>query len=454
MHFHAEHGLFFETRRPLWRVALSLASVATVLGLNVFLGSVAFSLVAGAVGILLLLLAFTRGHSRLEPLVAWLIAIVACGLIGTAALQLNPDALMSTAARITCGTIWILWLGTQLDWASLRKLFLIARIPESVVASLDHALMHGVFTRSEWIRRRDTARLRQGDPALSLSAWGKVVGEGALHSFFRLEAVEENALLRSESLVGERCNGSGVTLDSVDLERDGTSVLTNLRLTIDPGEWLLLCGPSGAGKSSLLRLLAGLDAPARGSMSRFGVQINAQSSLKHRLDGRVALMGQNPEHHFVASTVAEDIAWGLVQRGVSSEVANRKSLDLAMELSIDHLMERPCHGLSFGEQRRVALAGLLVLEPSLLLLDEPTAGLDPVAAHRLRTLVETLARDKGIACVWATHDLQSTPSLAKRVVLLHEKSLVFDGTVDEGLSEEWLVQAGLAFAKGDKESCC
>ena len=189
-------------------------------------------------------------------------------------------------------------------------------------------------------------------------------------------------------------------------------------------------------------------------MSRFGVLINAQSSLKHRLDGRVALMGQNPEHHFVASTVAEDIAWGLVQRGVSSEVANRRSLDLAMELSIDHLMERPCHGLSFGEQRRVALAGLLILEPSLLLLDEPTAGLDPVAAHRLRKLVETLARDKGIACVWATHDLQSTPSLAKRIVLLHGKSLIFDGSVDEGLSEPWLVRAGLALAKGDEESCC
>ena len=117
-------------------------------------------------------------------------------------------------------------------------------------------------------------------------------------------------------------------------------------------------------------------------------------------------------------------------------------------------MERPCHGLSFGEQRRVALAGLLILEPSLLLLDEPTAGLDPVAAHRLRKLVETLARDKGIACVWATHDLQSTPSLAKRIVLLNGKSLIFDGSVDEGLSEPWLVRAGLALAKGDEESCC
>ena len=93
MHFHAEHGLFFETRRPLWTVVLSLASVVIVLGLNVFLGGVAFSLVAGAVGILLLLFAFTRGHSRIEPLVAWLIAIVTCGLIGIRRIEARPRCL-------------------------------------------------------------------------------------------------------------------------------------------------------------------------------------------------------------------------------------------------------------------------------------------------------------------------------------------------------------------------
>ncbi|MEC8052619.1 MAG: ABC transporter ATP-binding protein [Myxococcota bacterium] len=454
MHFHAEHSLFFETRRRLSTVVLSLVSVVTILVLNIFLGSVAFSLAAGGVGILSLLYAFYLGHSRIEPLVAWLIAIITCGLVGTAALQLDQDAFMSTGARIACGMVWILWLGTQVDWASLRKIFLIARIPEGVVASLDHALMHAVFTRSEWIRRRDTARLRQGNPALSPAVWGRVVGEGALHSFFRLEAVEENALLRTGHGVSQSRDALGVILESVNVERDGTPVLENLQLTLEPGEWIVLCGPSGAGKSSLLRLLAGLEAPTQGSMTRLSVVINPKSQLKHRLDGRVALMGQNPEHHFIASTVAEDIAWGLTQRGEGQEEANRKSLEMAKALRIDHLMDRPCHALSFGEQRRAALAGLLVLEPSLLLLDEPTAGLDPVAARSLRMMVETLARDKGIACVWATHDLQSTPSLAKRIVLLHEKSLLFDGPVDEGLSEPWLVKAGLALAKGDKESCC
>ena len=184
--------------------------------------------------------------------------------------------------------------------------------------------------------------------------------------------------------------------------------------------------------------------PRKGTMTRLGNQVPPDGALQARLDGRVALLGQNPEHHFIASTAAEDIAWGLLRRGVEADEARRRSREMAMALRIDHLLERPCHQLSFGEQRRVALAGLLVLEPALLLLDEPTAGLDPVAAHELRTLVEESVRRTGAACVWATHDLHSMPSQATRVVLLRDRRLLFDGSRAEGLSKPWLIRAGLA----------
>ena len=182
-------------------------------------------------------------------------------------------------------------------------------------------------------------------------------------------------------------------------------------------------------------------------MTRFGVSLDSSSSLKQRLESRVALLGQNPEHHFIASTVGEDIAWGLRQRGVLEDDAHERSLSMARALKVDHLMERPCHALSFGEQRRVALAGLLVLNPSLLLLDEPTAGLDPVAAHDLRTLVEEVALTSGAACIWATHDLATRPSMAERVLLIKDAELVFDGDTIEGLSAPRLVGAGLAVAE-------
>ena len=273
-----------------------------------------------------------------------------------------------------------------------------------------------------------------------------------MHAFLRLEQVEENALLRSQSV-----NAAGTApvlhLSSVEVKRGGNVVLESLDLRLEPGEVLLLCGPSGAGKSSLLRLLAGLDVPSQGVVSRLGTEVTADTPLQARLDGRIGLLGQNPEEHFVASTVAEDIEWGLLRRGIDEMEARRRCIEIAQALAVEHLLERPCHALSFGEQRRVALAGLLVLEPALLLLDEPTSGLDPVAAQSLRSLVEQLVERTGAACVWTTHDLASVPRHAHRVVLVRDGRTVFDGPVGEGLSQRWLERAGLALPQKEQSAC-
>jgi energy-coupling factor transporter ATP-binding protein EcfA2 len=452
MHFHAEHSLFFERRQPMWVAAWSIVLTCTVLIVNAGARDIYLSSVAAAIGAMLILLAHARGHRRVEPALAWILTLVAFTLLGGVVLSFKADLIFETSARVLCGVVWVLWLGTQVDWASLRQLLLWLRVPEDVVASVDHALMHGVLTQREWIQRRDAARLRLGSPRLPLAAWARLLGEGALHAFERLEHAEENALLRSASS-NDSGPHEGVQLDAIDVDRGGQRVLEQLQLSFGTTEWLLVCGPSGAGKSSLLRLLAGLDGPAKGTMIRLGSQVSPDAILRDRLDGRVALLGQNPEHHFIASTVAEDIAWGLVVRGVGADEAQRRSREVAIALRIDHLLERPCHQLSFGEQRRVALAGLLVLEPALLLLDEPTAGLDPVASLELRRLVEASVRKTGAACVWATHDLHALPPQPTRVVLLRDRRIIFDGSSAEGLSTPWLIRAGLAVAPGQDSTC-
>ena len=451
MHLHAEHFLFFERRQQLWVAALGVALTSIALIVNAGARSTTLSLVGSGIGAVLLL-ACARGRRRIKPALAWTLAIVALALLGGAALDSSADVIAQASVRVLCGAIWILWLGTQVDWASLRQLLLWLRIPEGVVASLDHALMHGVLTQREWVQRRDAARLRLGSPRLPLTAWGPLLGEGALNAFARLERGEENALLRGSASCEDVRAHDGVHLDAIDIERGGKLVLEQLEIRLARAEWLLVCGPSGAGKTSLLRLLAGLDRPAQGTMTRLGNHVSPDATLRARLHGRVALLGQNPEHHFIASTVAEDIAWGLLRRGVKAGEARRRSREVARALRIDHLLERSCHQLSFGEQRRVALAGLLVLEPALLLLDEPTAGLDPVAALELRTLVVQAVRRTSAACVWATHCLDSLPSEATRVVLLRDRRVLFDGSTAEGLSKPWLIRAGLAVRRD--ESVC
>ena len=452
MHFHAEHSLFFERRHSLWRPVLSLVLTAFVLLVNVGMSDMMVSLTAAGVAMLLLVDAYVRGHHRLDPALTWTLALVVSVLLSGFALGGDLTHFTEVAVRIACGVLWVLWLGTQMDWSSLRRILLRLRVPENVVGPLDHAVMNGVLTQRERVLRRDAARLRIGQKQLSMGAWAKLLGEGALGSFLRLENVEESGLLRSSSVSNAEW-GDVVHLDSVNIERDGHLILEQLDFRIGSGEWVLLCGPSGAGKSSLLRVLAGLDDPGSGTMNRLGVTVSPGATLPTRLDGRVALLTQNPEHHFIASTVVEDIAWGLLRRGVGETEAHRRSAEMARLLKVDHLLERPCHSLSFGEQRRVALTGLLVLEPALLLLDEPTSGLDPVAAFELRTLVEQCVQRTGAACIWATHDLHSLPPQANRVVLLRDRRVLFDGDITEGTSNFWLQRAGLWVPEVGGTSC-
>ncbi len=442
MHLHADHPLFFAEPRPIRATAWRLALGVSALMVNSWAADPRAALAAGLIAAGLLLAEGPPSRARMGPLLAVSVTSTAAGVVGGRILGADPQDGFAWAARVTGGGAWVLWLGSGLDWASLRAMLVYVGVPRAVVSSLDHAVLHGLLTVSGWQRRRDAARMRLGRGRLPASAWASVVGEGALDGFERVERVEEAAVLRSAPPSDDLSDGS-IVVDGLCVTGGERRLLDGLSLRVAPGEWVAVCGASGAGKTSLLRALAGLLPIESGRIERLGRALTAATPWSDRLDGRVGLLTQNPEHHFLASTAAEDVAWAPRHRGCSESEALRRARGALDLLGLAHLSGRACHTLSFGEQRRLALAGVLVNHPRLLLLDEPTAGLDPLAAQALCRAIEALDPARA-ACLWATHDLHHLPSRVRRIVLLRDGRVVFDGPREVGTSRGWLVAAGLA----------
>lgn len=205
---------------------------------------------------------------------------------------------------------------------------------------------------------------------------------------------------------------------------------------------MAVAGPSGSGKSSLLRVVAGLMAASRGELIRFGKPVEGER-LRDRLDPRVALVFQDPNDQLFGSTPLEDVAWGAMRRGQSEASARTRAQQALEVLGVAHLGARPVHRLSLGERKRVAFAGALLTGPELLLCDEPTGGLDPVASQRLITTLEAADARRPLTVLWATHDLDALPARVSRVVLLKEGQIVFDGPRARALQSTTLAKAGL-----------
>ncbi|MDS4022037.1 MAG: ABC transporter ATP-binding protein [Candidatus Competibacter sp.] len=213
-------------------------------------------------------------------------------------------------------------------------------------------------------------------------------------------------------------------------------VLRDLDFTVETGEFVLLAGASGSGKSTLCRLLNGLIPHLHGGDLRGDLTVagaDPRRTPPHRLSRTVGLLLQRPEAQCLATTVARDLAFGPACQGLDRASIARRVREVVEDLDIAHLLDRAPHHLSCGEQQRVALAGVLALEPKLLALDEPFAFLDAAGAGRLR---QTLSRlhAAGITLIVAEHRLEELSDLASRLLVLHRGRLVADGPPGEVLA--------------------
>lgn len=234
-------------------------------------------------------------------------------------------------------------------------------------------------------------------------------------------------------------------LDSVSLSYpDGGEVLQDVSLHVSPGERLVLLGANGCGKSSLLRVMAGLLAPTRGRVEFAGRTMD-KAALNDKdwvrlFRRRVGLMFQQPETMLFNVSVAEEIGFGL--RHLAPDERQQKVHEWAERLGLAGKLERSPFELSGGEQQRLCLACLLALEPEVLLLDEPTANLDP---RTVGWLIDWLSQ-QSITTVIATHHLSLARELGERSVIISEAHrIVFDAPVDQALSDiDLLLEHNLA----------
>jgi cobalt/nickel transport system ATP-binding protein len=223
-----------------------------------------------------------------------------------------------------------------------------------------------------------------------------------------------------------------------------------LSLEIAQGERVALLGANGSGKSTLLRLLDGLYAPQQGSIQFDGAPLTperlANDKVAFAFRRRVALVFQNPDVQLFNPTVFDEVAFAPLQMQWSKDEV-RSRVAAAMELMhISHLHDRPPYRLSGGEKKRVALASVIVLEPDVLLLDEPTATLDPRSQSQLIDLIQTWkGSTKTVIC--ATHQLEIVEDIADRVVVMEEGRVAGEGAAAEILrNNELLLRANLVHA--------
>ena len=215
---------------------------------------------------------------------------------------------------------------------------------------------------------------------------------------------------------------------------DGTSALRGISFRITHGESVAVVGSNGAGKSTLLLHLTGALKPASGEIRIGDFPVTAKTLPAIRRT--VGMVFQDPDDQLFMPTVTDDVAFGPLNLGLpAEEVRNRVREALAI-VGAGHLKDRPPYRLSQGEKRAVSIATVLAMSPDILVMDEPTANMDPTARRQVIELLKTFEHTKIIA----THDLDLAMDLCRRTLIIHEGRMVADGATLEIMQDEALLK--------------
>ena len=219
--------------------------------------------------------------------------------------------------------------------------------------------------------------------------------------------------------------------------------LKGVSLKIEKGEMVALLGKNGAGKSTLFLHLNGIYEPDEGQVFIDGEELKYDKKSLLKFRQKVGIVFQNPDDQIFAPTVEEDVAFGPLNLGLSMEEVQDRVEEALARVGMKKKKKTAPHHLSGGQKKRVAIAGILAMKPEIMVLDEPTAGLDPQGVVNLQKLLRQL-NDEGITIVISTHEVDLVPNYAQRVFVLVDGLLIAEGTPKEIFAQpEILEQANL-----------
>ena len=222
---------------------------------------------------------------------------------------------------------------------------------------------------------------------------------------------------------------------------DGTEALKGLNMDINKGEISAILGGNGAGKSTLFHHLNGILKPASGQVLLKGEPVDYSRKGLLKLRQSVGIVFQDPDTQLFSASVYQDVSFGAVNLKLPEQEIRRR-VDNALERTgIAHLKDKPTHSLSFGQKKRVSIAGILVMEPEVLILDEPTAGLDPSGVSEIMKLVKETQKELGISVVISTHDIDIVPLYCDNVFLINKGKIILQGTPKEVFAQKDIIRS-------------
>lgn len=245
-----------------------------------------------------------------------------------------------------------------------------------------------------------------------------------------------------ETLMIECINACHTYQEGTPFEKQA---IKNINIKIESGELVAIIGHTGSGKSTLIQHFNALLKPTSGKVLIDGIDTSVPKTDLRSIRKKVGLVFQYPEHQLMEETVRKDIAFGPKNLGLSDNDIEGRVLVAAKAIGLaENLLDKSPFELSGGEKRRVAIAGVLAMEPDVLVLDEPTAGLDPAGRDELLSLIRKL-NDCGMTIIIVSHSMEDVANLAKRIIVINRSEIAFDGSVSYVFSHtKELAEMGLS----------